>query len=248
MITAFEAGRLRQVRAASATVLSVYLWVPLDLAGHRGLATRARELVKSAAGPSRPADSDLEAIVREIALHHQDWIGHTVAIFACRELGLLEAVPLPGQLAERAVIATRPYTVPLLAAAQRNPAYRVAVIDSRHAWILAVTGAGIETVAERTERGVPSQGYGGWYGLEAHRIQQRVMRLSRLHFRDTIAILERSDSMRRDRTSCPPTRMLPPVTTWPPKRLMPSRCPCESRPFVDDPPPFLCAMTTPSRT
>src|SRR5271168_5377223 len=37
-------------------------------------------------------------------------------------------------------------------------------------------------------------------------------------------------------------RMLPPVTACPPKRLMPSRWPCESRPFVDDPPPFLCAM------
>src|SRR5580698_5045086 len=37
--------------------------------------------------------------------------------------------------------------------------------------------------------------------------------------------------------------MLPLVTNWPPKRLMPSLWPCESRPFVDDPPPFLCAMT-----
>src|SRR5271156_1237030 len=36
--------------------------------------------------------------------------------------------------------------------------------------------------------------------------------------------------------------MLPPVTACPPKRLRPSRWPCESRPFVDDPPPFLCAM------
>src|SRR6185437_2049347 len=36
--------------------------------------------------------------------------------------------------------------------------------------------------------------------------------------------------------------MLPPETTWPPKRLMPSRCPCESRPFTEEPPPFLCAI------
>src|SRR5690348_1316856 len=36
--------------------------------------------------------------------------------------------------------------------------------------------------------------------------------------------------------------MLPPVTTWPPKRLMPSRCPWESRPFTEEPPPFLCAI------
>src|SRR5271163_2781553 len=36
--------------------------------------------------------------------------------------------------------------------------------------------------------------------------------------------------------------MLPPLTTCPPNRLIPSRWPCESRPLVDDPPPFLCAM------
>src|ERR1700723_3772035 len=41
--------------------------------------------------------------------------------------------------------------------------------------------------------------------------------------------------------------MLPPVTSWPPNLLIPSRCPCESRPLVDDPPPFLCAMKFPLR-
>src|ERR1700683_4731547 len=36
--------------------------------------------------------------------------------------------------------------------------------------------------------------------------------------------------------------MLPPVTNWPPKRFTPSRWPWESRPFTDEPPPFLCAI------
>src|SRR5713226_857366 len=38
-------------------------------------------------------------------------------------------------------------------------------------------------------------------------------------------------------------KIVPAFTSCPPKRFTPSRCPCESRPFVDDPPPFLCAMT-----
>ncbi len=193
MIAAIGADRFRRLlklRAPSDSVLSVYLWVPLDLADHRGLATRVRELIKSAGG--RPAARDVGAIGREIALRHQDWLGHTVALFACAELPLFEAIPLPGQLTERAVLASRPHTLPLLAADQRNPAYRAAVIDARQAWIFAVADDGIETVAERTGSGVPSQGFGGWYGLEAHRIQQRVMRLSRLHFKDTITVLERT--------------------------------------------------------
>src|SRR5215470_5159178 len=39
--------------------------------------------------------------------------------------------------------------------------------------------------------------------------------------------------------------MLPPFTNWPPKRLMPRRCPWESRPLTDEPPPFLCAIEKP---
>src|SRR5438445_4670002 len=36
--------------------------------------------------------------------------------------------------------------------------------------------------------------------------------------------------------------MVPALTSWPAKRLTPSRCPGEFRPFTDDPPPFLCAI------
>src|SRR5215472_1050897 len=39
------------------------------------------------------------------------------------------------------------------------------------------------------------------------------------------------------------TSIVPALTSCPPKRLTPSLCPCESRPFVEEPPPFLCAMT-----
>jgi len=33
------------------------------------------------------------------------------------------------------------------------------------------------------------------------------------------------------------------VDQLPAERLTPSLCPCESRPFVEEPPPFLLAMT-----
>src|SRR5207245_4674057 len=38
------------------------------------------------------------------------------------------------------------------------------------------------------------------------------------------------------------TRIVPACTSCPEKRLTPSRCPWESRPLVEEPPPFLCAM------
>src|SRR6185369_11445975 len=37
--------------------------------------------------------------------------------------------------------------------------------------------------------------------------------------------------------------MLPPSTCWPPNFFSPNRCDCESRPFLDEPTPFLCAIT-----
>src|SRR5712691_813529 len=40
-------------------------------------------------------------------------------------------------------------------------------------------------------------------------------------------------------------RIVPACTSCPPKRFTPSRCPCESRPFTEDPPPFLCAISVP---
>src|SRR4051812_39130256 len=40
------------------------------------------------------------------------------------------------------------------------------------------------------------------------------------------------------------TRMLPASTFWPPKRLTPNRWPSESRPLREEPPAFLCAIST----
>jgi len=200
MITRAAADALRAIRADGPAVLSVYLNIPLDLAAHRALPARGRELIRAAAtGPLgaagaevRPADPD--AIARVIGIRSQDWLGHTAAFFACADLGLLEVVPLPGYLPEIAVVATKPHVRPLLAAMQRHPDYRAALVDTRHAWVLSISDDRIETVADRTGDNERSTGFSGWWGLEGHRMQQRVMMLSRQHFRDTIAILERAAS------------------------------------------------------
>jgi hypothetical protein len=198
VITKAEADRLRGLRAAEPSVVSVYLPIPVDLAEHRGLATRATELIKSAvsrepqAGGARVSEADLVSVPDTVTERSWEWLGHTIAIFACAELGLLETVPLPGHLTELAVISDRPHVRPLLAAMQRNPAYRAALVDTQHAWILNIDDERIETVAERTGPSVPSPAFGGWYGLETYRIQQRIMELSKQHFRDTISILGQS--------------------------------------------------------
>jgi hypothetical protein len=127
-----------------------------------------------------------------LAAHARDWLGHTVAIFACQQLGLAEAVTLPCRLQERAVLATRPHVRPLLLAIQRCPAYRAAVVDRRHAWLFHVTGEHIESTAVPPGQGVRSHGFSSWYGLQAHRVNERIIQLTRQHYTEIAALLDRA--------------------------------------------------------
>jgi len=199
MISYADVDKLRSMHAPGPAVLSLYLPVPLDPVGLRGLAAEARDLMvgAGASGPDgastvQVGHADRQAVLGAVAGHGRDWLGHTVALFACGQLGLFEALPLPCALPERAVLATRPHVRPLLAAIQRCPGYRVAIADRRHAWVLSVSGNQVTTVARQSEQGPRSPGFGGWYGLETYRVQQRIIQLGRHHYRDTASILARA--------------------------------------------------------
>lgn len=199
MINRAEVDKLLSVRATGPQVLSLYLWVPLDPAALRGLPARAGELFALAArddpgasGVVRVQAADEQAVRGLLTARARDWLGHTVAIFSCAELGLAETFPLPCQLQERAVLAARPHVRPLLAAIQRCPACHVVVVDRRHAWLFSMTGEGIETMTLPTAEGLRSHGFSGWYGLQAYRVNDRIIELARHHYHDVAALLERA--------------------------------------------------------
>jgi len=199
MISRAEVDKLLSVRADGPSVLSLYLWVPLDPAALRGLPARAGELFALAArdGPGSPGvirvpAEERRAVQGLLTTHARDWLGHTVAIFACGQLGLAEALPLPCRLQERAVLATRPHVRPLLLAIQRCPAYRAVVVDRRHAWLFHACGEHIESTALPSAPGLRSHGFSGWYGLQAYRVNERIIQLARQHYHDTAALLERA--------------------------------------------------------
>ena len=143
MITLTEAEKLGRVHAVEPIVLSVYLNVPRSPAELAGLPGRVDELVAAAvraAGRSgRLREEDRRSVREEAVLAWRDRPGHPLAIFACAEVGLLEAVGLPvappGTVPDRAVLGIRPHIRPLLAALQ--PAPRLA------AGILAGSAAGL---------------------------------------------------------------------------------------------------------
>ena len=207
MISHAEVEKLLGIEAAGPSVLSLYLSVPMDPDARRGLPARAGELFALAArdgngtGPIQVRQEDRQLVRRLLEQHGRDWLGHTVAIFGSAQPHLAETIPLPSQLPERAVLATRPHVRPLLVAIQRHPVYLIAVIDQQHAWLLRVAGERIDTVgrsdmagpaADSVRSWVRSQGFGGWYGLEPHRVHERIIQLARHHYHDTAAIIEQA--------------------------------------------------------
>ena len=149
MITYADVEKLLATRSEDPPVLSLYLEMPLDLPALRGLPTRAGELLDLAAGgPCGPDGPDAEralaearqAVRRFVEDNARDWLGHRVAIFLCGPADLAEAIPLPAGLGEQAVFGPRPHVRPLLVALQRHPAYRIAVVNRRHAWLSARGG------------------------------------------------------------------------------------------------------------
>jgi hypothetical protein len=196
-ITPAEAEKLRSIRSGVANVLSVYLPVPSDPAELPGLPALTGDLIDAAVTASDQAgaagflsETDRDDVHRQVEDHGEEWLGQTAAIFACGQLGLLEAMPLPGQVPGRAVLDVRPHIRPLLAVLQRCPSYLVAIVDRRHSWLLSVTGSRVETIARTEEPTMRSRGLGGWYGLEAQRLQRRMVQLADHHYRSLAAMLE----------------------------------------------------------
>jgi peptide chain release factor subunit 1 len=179
-------------------VWSGYVSVPADPAELRGLPAHVGGMFAAAATalgeggePRELPLSDQETVLAAVGAHAQDWMGHSVAIFICGKLGLFETVKLPCEVAERTVLATRPYVRPLLAALRRCPSYGVAVVDRRYARIFRIAGETIAPVANLEGEAPRGHRFGGWYGLESHRINERVLQLARRHYHQTAAALEK---------------------------------------------------------
>lgn len=126
MITLAEVEKLGAIHAVEPMVLSVYLNVPPHLPEPVSLSGRVAELITSAEGragkPGHLWEQDRSWVLEKAAAAGPDWPGRTVAIFACADVGLLEVLPLPCYLPERAVLGVRPHIRPLLAALQEDGA------------------------------------------------------------------------------------------------------------------------------
>jgi hypothetical protein len=181
MITLAEVEKLGRVHAVEPVVLSLYLTVPQSPAQWPGLPGRVDELIAAAerdAGRSgHLREEDRHSAREEAALAAPDWPGHPVAIFACAEVGLLEAVGLPvappGTVPERAVLGIRPHIRPLLAALQPSPRLAAGILAGSvaglPACLTAVNASVVETLVVPYDGLIPGYECGrcGALGLAA---------------------------------------------------------------------------------
>jgi hypothetical protein len=143
MLTREEVEKLGAVHAITPAVLSLYVTVPSVPGDLNRLQARARELIAAAkavvGGPGNLSEGDRNHVLDVLAARARELPGRTVAIFACADAGLLEAVPLPRAMPDLAVLGIRPHIRPLLAALQRCPADHAAATDGQHV-LQSVTG------------------------------------------------------------------------------------------------------------
>ena len=196
MIDAEGLTKLLAIQAPDPGIVSVYLTVPLDPTQRRGMPTRLDDLlaqVENSSGDgmswARARRSELPVIRQAVSAHAHEWLGHSVAIFGCTGLGLLETIPLRGYVRERAVIGSRPYVRPLLAELQRSPSYVAAVVDRRHAWLFRVSAEATDSLGHVQGQTVGSRRFAGWHGFQAYRNQQRTRKLAHQHYAVTVTAL-----------------------------------------------------------
>ena len=180
MITRTEVEKLGAVHAITPAVLSLYVTFPTVSSDESRLEAHARDLIAAAlavvGGAGNLNEGDRNHVLEMLTARAREWSGRTVAIFACADAGLCEAVPLSRAMPDRAVLGIRPHIRPLLAALQRWPADHAAVAGGRpmlqsvvglRACLAAVNAAAAETLVVPRDGLVPGYECGRCGALSA---------------------------------------------------------------------------------
>lgn len=198
MLTAETIDHIVRFQGDDVPVVSLYLEVPVDPGERGALRSRLNSLlqdVRRAAedgGLDRPARQSLRRDAERIeeAAARELWRPPALAVFSCSGRCFFEEVPLPRRLRDRVVIDATPWVRPMLALLEELRRYCVAVLDASQAQIWELYQG--ELVAARRVRRprLRDRNYGGWYGLEEHRVRNRADELARAHYRSLAAELE----------------------------------------------------------
>ncbi len=195
--------RLRRHHDPTGTMLTVYVTVPPDRSALRELSARldaildAATLVPPGAEAGRRARAARRRVHEAARSNARAWFGHSMALVATADHGLVEEIRLPGWAPDRAVFNRRPFVRPLLRAFQRGRPYIVVVVDRHQARLFEVDATRVRPAGTVDSAAVRDPSHAGWYGLEEYRTRHHAAELAHRHYAAIAAALEQLSRYRR---------------------------------------------------
>jgi Bacterial archaeo-eukaryotic release factor family 10 len=187
--------RIRRHSDPSGALLSVFVTVPPDPAALRELPARLASVMATARMPEvdhatrRRARAALLRVREAGTVRGRDWFGHSMAIVASADAGVLEEMRLPCTVPDRAVFGRRAYVrLPLRSFQQCRP-YAVVVVDRRRAWLFDIAGRTVHPVRRLDDEGLRDRSHAGWHGLDEYGVRRHAAELARRHYQATAAAL-----------------------------------------------------------
>lgn len=207
---ATQLDRLTAFEPTDAPVLSLYLDLRPDQHGREQYQTFLRKIFQDRsralkADARKSFDRDAERILAHLAEHVRS-SANGLAIFACEEKGLFEAVQLSGPVEEHWLfIGSVPHLYPLARLNDQFPRYAALILDTNTARLFVFSlGAAVRQHEIRNEK-TKRHAMGGW---SQARYQRHVENIHLQHMKEVVDLLDRvvrAESLDRVVISCDDT-------------------------------------------
>jgi peptide subunit release factor 1 (eRF1) len=183
--------RLEQLSNTSAPIVSLYLNLQPAIEERRTVGARLRNLLDPFQDLETELDHDGRMALRratQIVLNMEAEIamntGHGVAVFVGGSSEIHEFLTLPRKAWDVAVAAPRPYLRPLAATLDQFHQVATLIIDPRRSLIRVTHMGRCLHESEIESEPIRKSDYGGWKGLDEHRVRQHAEEVHRRHYRE----------------------------------------------------------------
>jgi peptide subunit release factor 1 (eRF1) len=183
--------RLEQQSSTSAPIVSLYLNLQPAIEERRTVGARLRNLLEPFQDLEAKLDHDGRMALRRATQKVLDMeaevaknTGHGVAVFVGGSNEIHEFLTLPRKAWDVAVAAPQPYLRPLAATLDQFHRVATLILDPRHSLIRVSHMGQCLDQAEIESDPIRKSDYGGWKGLDEHRVRQHAEEVHRRHYRE----------------------------------------------------------------
>ncbi len=191
-------NRIRSFDSGGLPVVSLYLGLDPDPAERRSVPARLKDLLRPAKELAESGElerdatlslrQDIENILQLDDRITQD-LGKGLAIFSSSANDFLEYVSLPRRIKNRAVVDTTPYIRPMMAILDEHHRYCAVVVERRRSLVYEFYMGELQQFDSTDIEGVRKRNFGGWYGLEEHRVRNHAEEEAHRHYRETAGVI-----------------------------------------------------------